>query len=199
MNLYWKGKMKSRLYKILDLSIFSLGLFSFFPFIRAISFFNQLWSVLLMILVASIFLTSKRSRILKPSRLTFFIVFYIIYTIGVSFISGNLSITNRFIELSQIPMFYLAFEHNRKLGRNMNNFRIIKLLSPFIIITCILTLKEYTITPYISRMIKTGAVEGREIMASGVGGYEFIYFIVFIFSILIFTFRSIDIGRNISR
>lgn len=179
-----------------DLSIFCLGLFSFFPFIRAISFFNLLWPVLLMILVVSIFLTSKRSRILKPGRLTFFIVFYIIYTVGISFLSGNLSIANRFIELSQIPIFYLAFEHNRKLGRNMNNFRIIKLLSPFIILTCILTLNEYRITPYISRMIKTGAVEGKEIMAAGVGGYEFIYFIVFIFSILIFTFLSINFENH---
>lgn len=179
-----------------DVSIFCLGLFSFFPFIRAISFFNLLWPVLLMILVVSIFLTSKRSRILKPDRLTFFVVFYIIYTVGVSFLSGNLSIANRFIELSQIPIFYLAFDHNRKLGRNMNNFRIIKLLSPFIILTCILTLKQYRLTPYISRMIKTGAIEGKEIMASGVGGYEFIYFIVFIFSILIFTFRSIDVGKH---
>ena len=182
-----------------DLSIFSLGLFSFFPFIRAISFFNLLWLVLLMILVVSIFLTSKRSRILKPDRLTFFIVLYIIYTVGVSFLSGNLSIANRFIELSQIPIFYIAFEHNRKLGRNMNNFRIIKLLSPFIILTCILTLNEYRITPYISRMIKTGATEGKEIMASGVGGYEFIYFIVFLFSVLIFTFRSIDVGKHLKK
>ena len=179
-----------------DLSIFCLGLFSFFPFIRAISFFNLLWPVLLMILVVSIFLTSKRSRILKPGRLTFFIVFYIIYTVGISFLSGNLSIANRFIELSQIPIFYLAFEHNRKLGRNMNNFRIIKLLSPFIILTCILTLKEYTINTYVSRLIKTGTIEGKEIMQSGVGGYEFIYFIVFIFSVLIFTFRSIDVGKH---
>ena len=89
----------SKLLIFVDLSIFFLGLFSFFPFIRAISFFNILWPVLLMILVVSMFLTSKRSRTLKPSRLTFFIVFYIIYTVGVSFLSGNLSIANRFIEL----------------------------------------------------------------------------------------------------
>tara|TARA_B110000211_G_scaffold72789_1_gene84491 strand:- start:3430 stop:4671 length:1242 start_codon:yes stop_codon:yes gene_type:complete len=188
--------MKSGLYNILDLSIFFLGLFSFFPFIRAISFFNLLWAVLLMILVLSIFLTRKRSIILKTSRFNFCIVIYIIYTVGVSFLSGNLSIASRFIELSQIPIFYLAFEHNRKLGRNMNNLRIIKLLSPFIILTSILTLKEYRITPFISRMIKSGAIEGKEIMASGVGGYEFIYFLVFLFSVLIFTFRSIDFGKH---
>lgn len=188
--------MKSRLYNILDLSIFFLGLFSFFPFIRAISFFNLLWPVLLMILVVSIFLTSKRNRILKPGRLTFFIVLYIIYTVGVSFLSGNLSIANRFIELSQVPIFYLAFEHNKKLGRNMNNFRIIKLLTPFIILTCILTLKGYQRSAFISRAIKSSGIESSEILFSGVGGYEFIYFLVFIFSILIFTFRSIDIGKH---
>ena len=192
--------MKTNNYKLLkfiDLLVFFLGLFSFFPLIRAISFFNQLWFLFLVLLVLSLLIASKRNRYLKIPKLVFYIIFYVIYAVGLSLISGNYFIANRFLELSQAPIFYLAFLHNKNLNRNIYNYKIIKLLLPFIILTCILTLKAYQSSPYISRAIKSSGVESSEILSSGVGGYEFIYFLVFIFTILIFSFKSINFKKHL--
>ena len=115
---------------------------------------------------------------------------YIIYTVVISYVAGNGNIGNRFFELSQLPVFYLAFENNRKLGRNKDNIKILKWLLPFVLFTCFQTLNAYRTNPYISRALKSSLGLGTEYMAQGVGGYEFIYFLIFVVCILSFSFKS---------
>lgn len=166
--------------------IFLLALSSIFSPIRALSYFNQIWAICI---IGWFFFTFLENPFyfLIPSRHRFAIYLYLIYTIGVAFMVGNGSIGNRFFELSQLLLFYMAYEKNKLSGRNQDNLFIIKLIAPFVLITCYITIMAYSIDPFISRTIKSSQGEGIQYLKMGVGGYEFIYFLVILVPILIFV------------
>jgi hypothetical protein len=176
--------------------IFLLALSSIFSPIRALSYFNQIWAICI---IGWFFFTFLENPyfLLKPSRHRFAIYLYLIYTIGVAYMVGNGSIGNRFFELSQLLLFYMAYEKNKLSGRNQDNLFIIKLISPFVLITCYITIMAYSIDPFISRSIRASQGEGIEYLKMGVGGYEFIYFLVILVPILIFVLFNRN--RSISK
>lgn len=189
LNLTYENKKPSVVHYVGLFTIFCLGLFSVFPPIRALSFFNQLWALCILGWFFSVFI-SQPLYLLYPSRYRFVVYIYIIYTILISYIAGNGSIGNRFFELSQLPIFYLAFENNRRLGRNGDNIKILKWILPFLLFTCFQTLNAYRTNPYISRSLKSSQDLGGEYMIQGIGGYEFIYFLIFAVCILLYSFKS---------
>jgi len=83
-----------------------------------------------------------------------------------------------------VVFFYIAFEFNLRTCKQKQSLLVIKSIIPFVIITGIKTFMALLKDPYISRSIKTSDEYSISILASGVGGYEFIYFIVFITIIL---------------
>jgi len=179
----------SKMHHIGLFMVFCLGLFSIFPPIRALPFFNQLWALCVLGWIFAVFLY-RPWYLLYPNKYRFIVYIYVIYTIVISYVAGNGNIGNRFFELSQLPIFFLAFENNRLLGRNKDNLKILKWLLPFVLFTCFQTLNAYRVNPYISRALKSSKDLGTDYMSQGVGGYEFIYFLIFIVCILLFSFKS---------
>jgi hypothetical protein len=178
-------------YKAGLLMIFILGLSSIFSPIRALSFFNEIWAICVISWFFFTFLENPY-YLLIPNKHRIAIYVYLIYTIGIAYIAGNGSIGNRFFELSQIPLFYMAYQKNKLAGRNSDNLLILKLLVPFVILTSFITINAYRINPYISRSIKTSRGLGLDYSRMGVGGYEFIYFLVIVVPILLFVIFNKD-------
>ncbi|WP_226742862.1 hypothetical protein [Polaribacter gangjinensis] len=166
--------------------IFILALSSIFSPIKSLSFFNVIWALCIIGWFVFTFLENP-TYLLLPSKHILAIYFYIFYTIIIAYLSGNGTIGNRFFELSQIPIFFMAFEKNKLLGRNNDNLFIIKLLIPFVLLTSIITLNAYRVNPYISRSLKVSQGLGVENLRKGIGGYDFIYFLVLLIPILIFV------------
>jgi len=99
---------------------------------------------------------------------------------------GNDVIGNRYFILAQIPLFYLAYQKNKLYNKQKTNYLIILCVMPFIIITSFITLNAYALDPFISRKIKKTEL-GFEFMSSGIGGYEFVYFLVICATILLYV------------
>ena len=131
-------------------------------------------------------LLSSPKYILLPTLHRLSIYVYILYTVLFAYLSNNADIGNRYIELSLIPIYYMAYEKNKLFGRSRDNRILIILLTPFVFITNFTTLNAYRVNPYISRAAKKQYDYGVEHLKTGIGGYEFIYFLVFVFMILTF-------------
>jgi len=127
--------------------------------------------------------------IFYPSTYNLSVYIFVIYTILIAYITNTPAIGNRFFELAQIPMFYLAYKKNKLVGSNKDNLMIIAGLTPFILLTCYMTIKTLLTNPWASRGSgNPGATGGVELLEQGVGGYYFIYFLVILFAILLFVF-----------
>lgn len=120
-----------------------------------------------------------------PSVYNLAIYFFLAYTIIIPYLLNNDVISNRFLGLAQIPIFYLAYKNNKQNYRQRINKIIIFCSIPFIVITSLITINAYTFDPFVSRKIKTTEL-GYMYMKLGIGGYEFVYFLVICVIILLY-------------
>jgi hypothetical protein len=176
---------RTLLYKASLLITFMLGLCSFFPPLRSLIFFNELWVVFLISWLLFTFLNNP-NFFLKPNKHRRLVYLYFILTVGVAYVSGNNVIGNRYLELFLIPLFYMAYENNKQSGSNHDNLLILKFTAPFILITSFLTFQALLINPYASRSIKISQNLGKVSSSLGIGGFELIYFLVIVYTILLF-------------
>lgn len=116
---------------------------------------------------------------------TFFILLFIIYTFIIPYLFGNGTIGNRYLTNSLMLIFYLIYRYNNTYGFNNSSKSLIKWSLPFIIYTSIATLIGLVHNPYLARSIKSSGEYTISLRAQGIGGYELIYFLVFL-SIIIF-------------
>ena len=123
--------------------IYILALLSFYPPIRTLSAYNWIWVFCVVGWFVFSFLGSLR-YFLKPSIYMLAVCLYVVYTVFFAYLSGNYTIGNRFIELSQIFVFYLAYEKSRLYGRSKDSLAVVLCLVPFLLLTLVLTLKEYS-------------------------------------------------------
>ena len=188
---------RTLLYKASLLMVFMLGLCSFFPPIRALSYFNELWVVFFVAWSLFTFLNNPNFY-LKPNKHRRLIYFSFIFTVVAAYATGNNSIGNRYLELFLMPVFYMSYEYNKRFSSNHDNLLILKFIAPFVLITSFLTLFELFVNPFASRSIKISQGSGHELANLAVGGYEFIYFLVIIYSILLFFIYSNFRIKNIS-
>ena len=163
-----------------------LAVGTIFSPLRMIGGYNQLMAILLIMLMVLLALQSYR---LKPKHTLFNILvyIYIIYTTVFPYLVSAISIGNRYLHLSLMPIFYLAYVRNKDMGQVSTNYIIILLVSPFIVLSSIFTIKAYQSNDYASRAAKHVDQEGLDLLASGVGGYELVYFMLFIAIIALFT------------
>jgi len=159
-----------------------LAIFSIFPPARAITNFREVW-IFCVIGWYIVNLLYIPSFLFKPFFFKFSIFFFIIYTVAISYSYGHNQIGNRFFEISEVFIFYMAFLKNRYLGRNKDSISILKIITPFYIYTSIITIIAYRSNPYISRGTITDTVVENQALLKGVGDYAFIYFLVIIFAI----------------
>lgn len=164
----------------------SLALMSFLPQLRSLSFFNYLWPLNMAGWLFFAFLTAPNFFI-RPSfhRLVTYIFFAYVTFIAIA--SGNGFLASRYLEYMQLVVFLWGFEfYLSNFDSRRINEKIIIFLSPFVLLTSVNTVYMYIFSPNISRTAKKDTVEGLEQMSQGVGGYDFVYFIVFIFAGLMY-------------
>jgi hypothetical protein len=160
-----------------------LALSSIFSPLRAIPYFNQIWALAMV----SWFILSAIDApmfLFKAYVYSLLVLFFFLYTVFVPYIYGNYAIGNRFFEISQLFLYYFAFNKNKYIGRPQDNLLLIKLIVPFIIVTSMLTIFDYQLNPYISRSVDNATEFGRDVLLRGVGGYELVYFLVIVMPIL---------------
>ena len=123
----------------------------------------------------------------------------VLYTSIVPRFFGNGIIANRFLAFGVFPFYYIAHDYNREFGGKHRNWRIIQIVIPFIVISCVVTIFRLRTDPWISRVINTSAENSNEIMRSGVGGYDFIYMLPFLSIVLTgSSIRTLVKNKNVT-
>ncbi len=168
--------------------------------LKTFSYFNLTWLLAMLIWILGTFIVRPNFFINMPLQ-RIATVFFIVYSCLIAYLSGNITIGNRFLNIAQIPFFYWVYQYNTMNNSHQSNYTIIKWTIPFLIITCIKTglgLLEY---PYLSRSIKTGGEESEFLWQQGIGGYELIYCItilsIIILYMLINTYKNNKIAHNL--
>lgn len=171
-------------HKISLIIVFLLAVASVFSPLRAIPDFNLLWASCIF---AWYVLTAldKPIFLLKFNIYNYVLYFFVLYTIITPYLFGNDRIGNRFFEISQVFLFYLAYKKNKYINRNIDNVWIVKWLIPFLVITSVKTVYAYQFDPDISRTIKRGSEVARENLLNGIGGYELVYFLVLVTPLIV--------------
>lgn len=167
-----------------------IAISSIFPTIRAIVRNNAIIVVFFMLFwsINSFFISPKFFYRPTKQRGATFIV--IIYTAIVPYLFNNSIIAHRYMNFSSIFFFYIVYEFNNYVGREKDTKRIVKLSVPFFIVTLFKTAKALIVNPSISRSIKSSDEYTMDILFQGIGGYEFIYFLVFLIIITIYLIIS---------
>ena len=104
MNL----KLKLSIYKLSVFTLFILVCCSIIPQIKTIAIFNQLWLLLILLWLLLTFISWPEFYI-KPDIHRLLTYFFILYTFIISYITNNGIVGNRYLEISQIFVFYWAY------------------------------------------------------------------------------------------
>lgn len=175
----------SFLYKCSLILIFLLAVSSLFSFFRAVPYMNQLWASFMLGWIVLTMIDSPK-YIFQPTTYRLLVYFYVIYTVGIAYATNNSAIGNRFFELAQLPLFFIAYQKNKLIGGEKDNWLIISWVTPFVLFTSYMTIKKLLTDPWASRASSNTTENGLELLKIGVGGYHFIYFLVFVIAILLF-------------
>jgi len=141
------------------------------------------------------FLKSPK-HLFNPNLYELAVLFYIFYTVIFAYSTNNDAIGNRYIELSIFPMYYLTYNKNRISGLDYVNKIIIIIVAPFVIVTGYFTINASRTQGISSRAAKRVSETGIEYLKSGIGGYEFIYFLLFVSVIILFIIFNKKININ---
>lgn len=189
-------KRKTFLFKFSNLLIFFLAVLSIYAPLRALSYFTQLWVITLVGWIVFTILDSPKF-IFSPTPYKISVYFYIIYTITLPYLTDTIYIGNRYLELAQIPIFYLAYLKNKSFGCGKSSLKLIYWLIPFILLTNYSTIKALLLNPWAARGAGNfNESMGFELTQEGVGGYGFIYFLVVLIPILIAILNQESILRK---
>lgn len=171
-------RAKVSIYSIVGLMIVYIGLSSIFPPI--VGYFGSTDTIIkiifnfLMLLVA---LRYQGKCFISSSHVLLVLVF-ILYSTLVPYVAGNPVWANRYLDI----MFFLtaplmvSFLNNASRDNDLNKIALIVLV--FGMITLLNTSTALLTSPYLSRSIKSSGETTTIIKKSGIGGYEFVYFIV---------------------
>lgn len=165
-----------------------LAAFSIFPPFQAMENFKNILLILI-ITWYSLTLIDSPKFLFQPSFFTYATFFFIIFTVTVPYIYDNPKIGNRFFEISQVFLFYLAYLKNIYVGRTKDNIFIVKLFSLFFIVVSIVTTYALILNPLSSRGGGSIFIEGIKNSLKLVGGYSFIYCLVIVFAISITVYH----------
>ncbi|VDN46216.1 membrane protein of unknown function [Petrocella atlantisensis] len=139
-----------------------------------------------LLMFLSIFLWLFTAALAHPSFFTQFnvhkllIFLFILYTVTVPYIFGNGTIGNRYLEHGVMLIFYLIYRYNRAYGYSNSNMLIVNFSLLSLTITSVLTLLGLFNNPYLARSIKSSGEHTMYLRSQGIGGYEFIYLLVFV-------------------
>ncbi len=171
--------LSKRIQWIQTILVFIMIALQIVPQLKTFSFYKLSW-LFAMILWFTIIVIHRPIFFFKIDFLLKVMLFFMAYTILVPYFFGNDSIGNRYLSLSQIPVFYIIYNFNVATLNKKTNYNLIKWSIPLIFFTVYTTLKQLIIDPTISRQIKSGGEETLGLWRLGIGGYDFIYFLTFI-------------------
>lgn len=163
---------------------FFIVMISTFPLTKWIPYSEQL-AIILMITWLIIHIVFY--GLLKKYQLYYGILLsYLLYIFVVSIFSGNTILFNRYMNLFILYYFFIVFLESR--GNKLYKLKdIINLSYVTILCTLIITIYHVYNNPFIIRSIKSSGEYSLEIQKLGVGGYSFVYLIVF-FNLIIMYF-----------
>lgn len=172
---------------IMDLFLLLYGLEALFPPITVIfnSTLVSLISIFAVVLI--MFITDSPYFLTQPLKNTYPLIFFLA-TAVFPYLFGIGVIGNRYLSLCMIPFGYLIFNFYKKYNR-LHELKIVcVILSLFAAVTFLMTLKALIADPYISRSIKSSGEYSSGLAKRGIGGYQFIYFIVIAGQFLLYIF-----------
>lgn len=167
------------------LTIFALYLLisNLFPPMKAVPAYQITVFLIMFLWISSVFII-RPYFFININLHVLCIYFFIIYTAVTPYLFDNDVIGNRYLQLSLMFVFYLIFVYNEKYGYEKSSKMILIIALLFVLITSITTLIGLFENPYLSRSIKSSGEHSQFLNSQGIGGYEFIYFLVFIVIIL---------------
>lgn len=172
--------------KVFTLVVYYLAVASFFPPIKAFRYYNL--SCFIAMFACGIYILMLYPVPFKKEEIhKHMILFFIIYTFWIPYIFGNVIIGHRYMLNGEVIFFYLIYQYNHSYGYDNSSKLIIKLSLPFIVYASIKTLFRLISEPYLSRSIKSHGEYSTMVSLQGVGGYDLIYFLVFIIIFLLFV------------
>ena len=131
---------------------------------------------------------NKRSFYAKGSiHVTYVIIFYAA-TVIIPYMLSETTIGNRYLALGMIPMGYFIFCYYKECGRLKDLRSLFLITTIFIILTYFDTLNALIDNPYTSRSIKSSGDYSNQLAADGIGGYSFVYFMVVVSVLLLYSF-----------
>tara|TARA_Y100001980_G_C14549530_1_gene331464 strand:+ start:589 stop:1695 length:1107 start_codon:yes stop_codon:yes gene_type:complete len=118
------------------------------------------------------------------------ICIFIFYTVFISFFTKNISLGSRYLEFSQILIFYFEYKKNVIAKRAGQNRRVILFFIPFLLTSCYLTYNLFLINPEALRWVGKSKAIGYQYMVMGAGGYNLAYFLAMLVPILILILKQ---------
>ncbi|WP_214709001.1 MULTISPECIES: hypothetical protein [unclassified Exiguobacterium] len=164
---------------IITVITYYLAVVSIFPPFQSLNFVTPLGFILMTLWVFVAFLLN-RNFFVQTNVHTLFVFLFILITFIMPYLFGNPVIGNRYLNFGQVLFFYIMYEFNKANGHNDINEKIIKWTLPFIAITTIITLYNLFENPWISRSLKSNGDYSADLRIQGIGGYELVYFLVFL-------------------
>lgn len=174
---------------------FCIIMMTTFPLTKWIPFTDQLTTLFLILWLVihfSIYGMLKRHRIYYGICGA-----YLLYIFSISFFSGNMVLFNRYLNLFTMFYFYIVFLESRS-EKLYDNKKIVYFSFYTLLCTLIITLFNVFKNPYIIRSIKSSGEYSLEIQRNGIGGYSFMYLIVFLNIILMYIFLNKDSNKKIN-
>ena len=126
---------------------------------------------------------------------SFICLVFFVFSIFLPRLFGVTTIGNRYVGLGLLAIGPIIFEFYKKHSRLRELRNIIFAIIPFISITLGITLYRLLESPFISRTIKSSGEYSEGLAREGVGGYNFIYFIVVIALLLLYIFLNFKIKK----
>lgn len=186
-NLKFKldSKIKTPiLQKISTLIVLYLAISSILPQIKVLPGYQisvflavGIWVLIALLMRPAFFINLKLE--------VFIIILFVFYTVLFPYLFGNGIIGNRYLDFGVSLFFYIIFIYNETYNFTNSSRTIVFWTIPFLLYTSLITLVGLLDNPYLARSIKTKGDYSTSLRIDGVGGYELVYFLVFI-SIILF-------------
>lgn len=167
---------------IVDVLTIILIVLIFIPQLRLLSQYNYLclfssFSLLFFILI------DKKYKV-KNNPVLQICFIYVLITSLLPLLFDHRTIFNRYLTLSEVFVFYMVYDYNKKTWGNKANMRILFFSLFIILYPTISTLVALSHDGNACRLIKTSSFEPGDatyfLLLSGVLGYELIYSVIFI-------------------
>ena len=167
-----------------------MGIVTIFPIIQGSPFYNIIWAALI-----PIWLISALSY--HPSFLNKNLITYISFGIFLSALialcigTNYFFLANRYLEYALLYVFLASAQIIVRTKGREHRVKLFYIVLTFFFITSLQSLPAYFYAGnFIARTAELGTVEGRAILSQGIGGYNFIYSILFLVAPLLLLMRE---------